>query len=168
MFYFSIQLGMSSSQLTNSYFFQRGRAQPPTRNHVFVFQDVCTLDFPDKHLRRSQVSGDPQDRLRWWNFVRLKIMQPLVHERTVLLLEIASTSLLCMEKNMLFSSSLCQFTRGYTQIGGLIIIVLYCAQKDPLRMTTMIGSNPCLKQSACDRSVFFCLCLKGLAASGPV
>jgi hypothetical protein len=30
--YFSIQLGMSSSQLTNSIIFQRGRAQPPTSN----------------------------------------------------------------------------------------------------------------------------------------
>ena len=30
LFYFSIQLGMSSSQLTNSIIFQRGRAQPPT------------------------------------------------------------------------------------------------------------------------------------------
>ena len=30
-FYFAIQLGMSSSQLTNSIIFQRGRAQPPTR-----------------------------------------------------------------------------------------------------------------------------------------
>jgi len=27
-------LGMSSSQLTNSMIFQRGRAQPPTREHV--------------------------------------------------------------------------------------------------------------------------------------
>ena len=29
---FPIQLGMSSSQLTNSIIFQRGRAQPPTRD----------------------------------------------------------------------------------------------------------------------------------------
>jgi hypothetical protein len=30
-FYFSIQLGISSSQLTLTQIFQRGRAQPPTR-----------------------------------------------------------------------------------------------------------------------------------------
>ena len=30
-FYFSIELGMSSSQLTNSMIFQRGGEKPPTR-----------------------------------------------------------------------------------------------------------------------------------------
>ena len=35
MFYFSHILGMSSSQLTNSIIFQRGRAQPPS-SHMFL------------------------------------------------------------------------------------------------------------------------------------
>jgi len=40
-FYFSIQLGISQPQLTNSMVFQRGRAQPPVYFHVdFAFENL--------------------------------------------------------------------------------------------------------------------------------
>ena len=37
--YFSIQVGMSSSQLTNSIIFQRGWLKPPSRFDIWMFQD---------------------------------------------------------------------------------------------------------------------------------
>ena len=40
LFIFSIQLGISSFQLTNSIMFQRGRAQPPTR-YVWIVIVEC-------------------------------------------------------------------------------------------------------------------------------
>ena len=42
-FYFSIQLGMSSSQLTIRHIFQRGRFKPPTRNVYFVRDFACWI-----------------------------------------------------------------------------------------------------------------------------
>ena len=45
IFYFSIQLGMSSSQLTNSNLFQRGMAknhQPEDINHI----QILSIDYP--------------------------------------------------------------------------------------------------------------------------
>ena len=41
--YFSIQLGMSPSQLTNSNLFQRGRAQPPTSHRSSTIIHDCAL-----------------------------------------------------------------------------------------------------------------------------
>ena len=43
-FIFSIQLGISSSQLTNSIIFQRGRAQPPTRLENLRFIMIWPTD----------------------------------------------------------------------------------------------------------------------------
>ena len=43
-FNFSIQLGMSSSQLTNSIIFQRGRLKPPTRSLLTIINHTISIN----------------------------------------------------------------------------------------------------------------------------
>ena len=47
MFFFPLILGVSSSQLTNTYIFQRGRAQPPTS--ISCFEHLSFFFFSVQH-----------------------------------------------------------------------------------------------------------------------
>ena len=69
--FFSIQLGMSWSQLTNSIIFQRGRAQPPTRYGLWIMDMDYgkSPQYPNqknipKKIQIWWISASPVD-LRW-------------------------------------------------------------------------------------------------------
>jgi len=56
-FYFSIQLGISSSQLTNSIIFQRGRYTTNQRKLAYIFfgEKGYRLIAPPRHLQEIDV-----------------------------------------------------------------------------------------------------------------
>jgi len=69
-FYFSIQLGISSSQLTNSIIFQRGRAQPPSSSEPHSTVQTAWQNHP-----QCLDLGSPREKFRIFriSFITCKV-----------------------------------------------------------------------------------------------
>ena len=65
---FQKQLGMSSSQLTNSIIFERGRAQPPTRYHHLPFIQQFSWWTPHVHGGPNLAPMESRQETRPWRW----------------------------------------------------------------------------------------------------